>query len=144
MLTGRDVSPYWLSDPPMDFQHPMGYFTTVPGRSFRFTHSSHRLSSAYRVLEERSVRKRTHSHEVSLPSASLTKQGLLTSGLPHPICSAFRLSQPLSGLLPRQATGFISTRIRSWALILQSFPLSKSKNFFQSSLPSSCYSTDSR
>lgn len=67
--------------------------------------------------------------------------GLLNSGLPHPICSVYRFSQPLNGLLPCQVTGFISPRIHLWASILQSFPLSKSKNDSRHSFPSSRYST---
>jgi len=59
--------------------------------------------------------------------------------LPHSVCSAFRFSQPLSGLLPWSAISLVSCRIRLWVSTLQSFPLPKSWGLFRASIPSWCY-----
>lgn len=46
----------------------------------------------------------------------------LFPGLPHPICSTFRFSKPLSGLLLCQPEGFVSCLVRPWGLPFRGFP----------------------
>jgi len=46
----------------------------------------------------------------------------LIPGLPHPIRSTFRFSQPLSGLLLKPSCGLISYHWHSWDLLFRVFP----------------------
>jgi len=47
------------------------------------------------------------------PSAQSLRDPL-HPGLPHPVRSAFRVSHPPDGLLPRRPSGLVSCRSRSW------------------------------
>jgi hypothetical protein len=49
-------------------------------------------------------------HGVCCPYGVVSLRSPLTPGLPHPVRSAFRLSQPLRGLLLREPCGSISPR----------------------------------
>ena len=62
------------------------------------------------------------SHEVLIPY-SASNLSTLNSGLPHPIRSTFRFSQPLSGLLLKLRNGLISYHLHSWDLPYRVFPL---------------------
>lgn len=101
--------------------------------------SSHGLRCASKVCKEHSVGFPTDSHGVSFPLACHPDQDPLSPSLPYSVCSAFRFSQPLSGLLPWSAISLISCRIRLWDSTLQSFPLPKSWKLSQASIPSWCF-----
>jgi hypothetical protein len=47
----------------------------------------------------------------------------LIPGLPHPICSVFRFSQPLNGLLLKSPCGLVSYHWHSWDSLFRAFPL---------------------
>ena len=47
----------------------------------------------------------------------------LIMGLPHPLCSAFRFSQPLSGFLLKSSCGLFSCHWHSWGFPYRAFPL---------------------
>jgi hypothetical protein len=49
-----------------------------------------------------------------LPLRRFSWRNPLTPGLPHPVCSAYRLFQPLSGLLLHRPGGPVSCLIRPW------------------------------
>jgi hypothetical protein len=59
----------------------------------------------------------------------------LSSGLPHPIRSASRFSQPLSGLLLYQPGGSVSCLVRPWGSSFRGFP-SRESVLLSESLPS--------
>jgi hypothetical protein len=81
----------------------------------------------------------TDSHGVSFPLASFPNGSPRLPSLPHPIRSAFRLSQPHSGLLLPMATGFVSHRIRFWNLCpSECFP-QEEPDILSASMPSWCY-----
>jgi hypothetical protein len=61
------------------------------------------------------------SHEVLFPY-SASNQSLPNPGLPHPIRSTFRFSQPRSGLLLKLPHGLISYHMHSWDLLFRVFP----------------------
>jgi hypothetical protein len=48
---------------------------------------------------------------------------LLNPGLPHPIRSVFRFSQPLNGLLLKPSCGLVSCHWHSWDSLFRVFPL---------------------
>ena len=83
--------------------------------------------------------KAGYSHEVSFPSAFIRIWSPLPLGLPHPVRSAHRLSQPHSDLLLQIHTSPVSCWIRPWDFTLQSFFLSSRCNIFQYHLPSWCF-----
>jgi hypothetical protein len=53
-------------------------------------------------------------HGVLRPYGVVSTRSPLTPGLPHPVRSACRFSQPLSGLLLRLPCGFVSPRRHPW------------------------------
>jgi hypothetical protein len=59
----------------------------------------------------------------------------LSPGLPHPIRSAFRFSQPLSDLLLCQPGGSVSCLVRPWGFSFRGFP-SRESVLFSEPLPS--------
>lgn len=120
---------------------PLGCSGTAPGRSYPPPVSSHGLRCAFKVCKEHSAGFPTDSHGVSFPLAYFPGQDPLSPSLPHSVCSAFRFSQPPSGLLPWPAISLISCRIRLWDSTLQSFPLPKSWRLSQDSIPSWRYQT---
>lgn len=61
------------------------------------------------------------SHEVWSPTAHTGTAGPLIPGLPHPVCSVFRVLHPLDGFLPVRPADCFSSRKRSWGCPLQSF-----------------------
>lgn len=61
------------------------------------------------------------SHEVFSPSARSSLSPLI-AGLPHPLRSAFRFSQPLDGFLLKLRRGRIACLWHSWGLPFRVFP----------------------
>jgi hypothetical protein len=59
-----------------------------------------------------------------------------TPGLPRPVRSAYRVSHPLDGLLPRTPSGLVSCRKRSWGCPLQSFSLQPGRSASRRPQPS--------
>jgi len=55
------------------------------------------------------------------PTARSNLSPLIT-GFPHPLCSTFRFSQPLDGLLLRLPCGLITYHWHSWGLPFRVFP----------------------
>lgn len=85
-----------------------------------------------RLLQSLTTRRRPQiqsrlcgaSHEVWSPT-TLPVCGIYAHvpGLPHPVRSAFRVSHPPDGFLPRRPLGLVSCRSRSWGSPLQSLSL---------------------
>jgi len=63
-----------------------------------------------------------NSHEVSSPLSAQQLEST-TLGLPHPVRSAFRFSQPLSGLLLKLPRDLVSCLWRLWDSPSRVFPL---------------------
>lgn len=68
------------------------------------------------------------------PSA-LNNLSLLASGLPHPICSTSRFSQPPDGFLLKLFCGLISCHWHSWDLLFRVFPLKAAPHPHRKRLP---------
>jgi hypothetical protein len=56
-------------------------------------------------------------------------------GLPHPICSTFRFSQPLSGLLLESSCGLVSCHLHLWDSLFRVFPLKAASHLRQIRFP---------
>jgi hypothetical protein len=63
--------------------------------------------------------------EFFTPLAFLTSKSLLALSLPHLVCSTFRFSQPLSGLLLLDVLGLISYLIHFWGFPFRAFPFQR-------------------
>jgi hypothetical protein len=93
--------------------HPQSYDRIHGQTLMALTHLQRRHFKSRRLLGS--------SHEVLIPY-SANNLSPLNPGLPHPIRSAFRLFQPLSGLLLRLRHGLISYHEHSWDLLYRVFP----------------------
>ena len=58
----------------------------------------------------------------SLAPSARSNSSTLTPGLPHPVRSAFRFSQPLDGLLLESPGGLVSCHWHSWGSPYRAFP----------------------
>lgn len=56
------------------------------------------------------------------PFCAMGQENPLLTGLPHPLCSAFRFSQPLDGLRLSRYCGLVSYRWHTWGLPFRAFP----------------------
>jgi hypothetical protein len=61
----------------------------------------------------------------SRPFSDISSGGPVTSGLPRPTPSDFRVSHPLVGLRPPEPSGLVSCRYRSWGSPSGLFPLTE-------------------
>jgi hypothetical protein len=93
--------------------HPQSYDRIHDHTLMALTHLQRRHFKSRRLLGS--------SHEVLAPY-SANNLSLPNPGLPHPIRSTYRLSQPLSGLLLRLRHGLVSYHEHSWDLLYRVFP----------------------
>lgn len=75
-------------------------------------------------------------HGLRCPYGVVSLRSPLTPGLPHPVRSAYRLSQPLSGLLLRQPCGFVSPRRHPWGSLFRAFSSQRARRLAGRPFPS--------
>jgi hypothetical protein len=123
----RPVAAIRFTAPASPFPRPCG----LPGQD-RFGTEAPNSSRAWTSLQGIPYRPRRSPARLRRPSWGLFPFNDIHAevhepGLPHPVCSAFRVSRPLDGFLPPTRPG-LEDRCRSWGFTLQSFSPPQSRS----------------